>query len=491
MAGVAFGQERLPARQTACGVFRDAKTDETPITMGSWDCPKLTKRTKKTACRARCNPGMIIGFKKATMKVKCGETPSGGTIKKKPSDATLACHTNLCDLSVENALVNDGSLILTKSKKTAGAQLGVYELRCRGENRPRKGVMMCSSADGVFMSKSLPNWRTVCERRPTTEKFICDFDAGSGDLEGKIVIQAGSKGGVNFMGTLMSTNLVDFDQTEHGIHVHQVGAPLDGDSTCSGTGGHFSIAPQIHGRNTAKLPNRHAGDLGNFLVARGDDTTNMGTVDMTDKVVSLNPSSALFIGDKSLVVHADPDDFNPSRDPASTGNAGGRPGCCSIKPIRYSCDFASGPGSGTPTGIMDLRYDNGKVVVSGTIGNLADGMHGFHVHQTGLLTNACADSGGHFESTDGEDETHGASTNKLPNRHAGDLGNIMTTSGVTEVSIEDMIVSLIDGDATFIGGRALVIHADMDDGNPGGLPDSENGAGNAGSRVGCCVITAV
>merc|ERR1712130_380623 len=52
---------------------------------------------------------------------------------------------------------------------------------------------------------------------------------------------------------------------------------------------------------------------------------------ITDKIISLDIDKDGYIGKRVIVVHAAPDDFNPTRDPDSTGNAGARLGCCRIK----------------------------------------------------------------------------------------------------------------------------------------------------------------
>ncbi|KAJ1355318.1 Superoxide dismutase [Cu-Zn] [Parelaphostrongylus tenuis] len=71
-------------------------------------------------------------------------------------------------------------------------------------------------------------------------------------------------------------------------------------------------------------------------------------------------------------------------------------------------------------------------------------------------------------------------------RHVGDLGNLMTPAqGPTQVSISDSLM-------TFVGlrgviGRALVIHAMIDDLGRGGVPASLT-TGNAGGRLACGVI---
>lgn len=107
--------------------------------------------------------------------------------------------------------------------------------------------------------------------------------------------------------------------------------------------------------------------------------------------------------------------------------------------------------------------------------------HGFHVHGTGIIADEngdidCGLTGGHF-TKDGQ--AHSDPTNE--SRHFGDLGNIWRDeSGVMDIEIFDSVISLDRNKESYIGGRALVLHE---------LPDDFTGAsGNAGSRLGCCVI---
>ncbi|MFT5357871.1 MAG: Cu-Zn family superoxide dismutase, partial [Polyangiales bacterium] len=103
-------------------------------------------------------------------------------------------------------------------------------------------------------------------------------------------------------------------------------------------------------------------------------------------------------------------------------------------------------------------------------------LHGFHVHETGDCSAPDGTSaGGHF-NPDGHD--HG-----LPEasaRHAGDLGNV-EADAEGNVNSESRFSDLhLDGEQG-IGGRAVILHANPDD---GGQP-----TGNAGPRVACGVIS--
>ena len=70
LVGSVLAQERLPAVQTACAAFRDEiKANNTIAGDGVWQCPKLSKETKKTACKATCPGNKVPEFKKASFKV--------------------------------------------------------------------------------------------------------------------------------------------------------------------------------------------------------------------------------------------------------------------------------------------------------------------------------------------------------------------------------------------------------------------------------------
>lgn len=73
-------------------------------------------------------------------------------------------------------------------------------------------------------------------------------------------------------------------------------------------------------------------------------------------------------------------------------------------------------------------------------------------------------------------------------RHVGDLGNIVADSeGAVVSQLSDHLATLL-GEID-ITGKAIVIHQGADDLGQGG--DSGSLAtGNAGSRAGCCLITA-
>ncbi|XP_056264740.1 extracellular superoxide dismutase [Cu-Zn]-like [Pseudoliparis swirei] len=100
-------------------------------------------------------------------------------------------------------------------------------------------------------------------------------------------------------------------------------------------------------------------------------------------------------------------------------------------------------------------------------------LRALHIHQYGDLSQGCDSTGGHYNP---HGENH-------PN-HPGDLGNFEPHEG--------KIHTMIESEATLftelsVIGRAMVVHEKMDDLGRGG----DGGSllhGNAGRRLGCCII---
>ena len=88
---------------------------------------------------------------------------------------------------------------------------------------------------------------------------------------------------------------------------------------------------------------------------------------------------------------------------------------------------------------------------------LTAGLHGFHVHQFGNLSNGCATAGPHWNP---EGKTHGGPGKK--ERHHGDMGNIEAgEDGKATLSMTDNLLMLY-GENSIIG-RSVVCHAGVDD----------------------------
>ncbi|CAI5993391.1 unnamed protein product [Closterium sp. NIES-65] len=158
--------------------------------------------------------------------------------------------------------------------------------------------------------------------------------------------------------------------------------------------------------------------------------------------------------------------------------------------------------SGVSGTVTFSQEGSGPTEVSATVAGLTPGLHGFHVHKLGDLSNGCMSTGPHFNPAG---KTHGAPGDS--ERHAGDLGNLVANeSGVATVSLTDLQIPLsgpnsvlgravvVHADADDLGkgsksvlGCAVVTHADADDLGKGGVELSK-ATGNAGGRVACGVI---
>ncbi|RWS21915.1 superoxide dismutase-like [Cu-Zn] [Leptotrombidium deliense] len=138
--------------------------------------------------------------------------------------------------------------------------------------------------------------------------------------------------------------------------------------------------------------------------------------------------------------------------------------------------------TGPSVGIILFETTKSNCVkVSGNVTGLTAGLHGFHIHEFGDLSNGCTSAGGHYNPF-GKD--HGAPNDT--NRHVGDLGNIEAPAdGKATVSITDHMLKL-SGEHSIIG-RAVVVHVGTDDLGKGGFPDSKT-TGHAGARYACGII---
>merc|ERR1712107_336549 len=109
------------------------------------------------------------------------------------------------------------------------------------------------------------------------------------------------------------------------------------------------------------------------------------------------------------------------------------------------CTFA-GDGNGEVTGEVHLfnAHEDSETEIHGAVFGLNPGLHGFHIHAEGDL---------------------------------GDLGNIdVDDEGIADIKIEDHKVKMSGADSVI--GKAIVIHADMDDLGRGG-DDGSITTGNA------------
>jgi len=134
-------------------------------------------------------------------------------------------------------------------------------------------------------------------------------------------------------------------------------------------------------------------------------------------------------------------------------------------------------------GKVVFTEDDDQVVIDIELYGLKkNGFHGFHVHESGDLTDQCESMCAHFNPYK---KKHGCPGSK--ERHVGDLGNLATDSnGVAKYRMFDNVIKLRGNKANIIG-RGLIIHADEDDCGLGKNTASLIN-GNAGKRIACAVI---
>ncbi|KAL4486347.1 hypothetical protein ABPG72_007133 [Tetrahymena utriculariae] len=129
------------------------------------------------------------------------------------------------------------------------------------------------------------------------------------------------------------------------------------------------------------------------------------------------------------------------------------------------------------------KFENNKFVthLKATFKGLPAGLHGFHVHQYGDLSNGCTTAGPHFNPFN---KQHGGPNDE--NRHVGDLGNVTAVDGQdTNFEFQSDLIRL-SGETSIVG-RSFVIHADEDDLGKGNFEDSKT-TGHAGARLACGII---
>lgn len=105
----------------------------------------------------------------------------------------------------------------------------------------------------------------------------------------------------------------------HAIHIHEKADCSAPDATSAG--GHWNPTFKAHGK--WGVGEYHRGDIGNFAVNENGEGT---VIFETDEWAIGGTDKTKDILGKSLMVHADPDDFHTQ----PTGNAGARVACSAI-----------------------------------------------------------------------------------------------------------------------------------------------------------------
>ncbi|WP_086608301.1 superoxide dismutase family protein [Erythrobacter donghaensis] len=137
---------------------------------------------------------------------------------------------------------------------------------------------------------------------------------------------------------------------------------------------------------------------------------------------------------------------------------------------------------GTDAGTVIFTPAANGVIVTASLKNLTEGMHGFHIHETGACTPDFTAAGSHFNP---QGKEHGFDTEG--GYHTGDLPNIsIGADGTGEASFTVPGVTLAgkttDQNPYLLGdadGSAVMIHAEADD---------YRAMASSGARVACGVI---
>jgi superoxide dismutase, Cu-Zn family len=165
--------------------------------------------------------------------------------------------------------------------------------------RPRAAVTVLALATAVLAGCATP----------VAPGATAPIEARSGSKVGGTIRFAQAPGGVRVTAKISGLT----PNQEHGFHVHEKGDCSAPDAMSAG--GHFNPTAQPHGPQGAP---HHGGDM----PALKADTT--GNVDMTFVMEGVTLGSGpTDLRGKSVIIHAQPDDYTTQ----PTGNSGGRIGC--------------------------------------------------------------------------------------------------------------------------------------------------------------------
>ena len=154
---------------------------------------------------------------------------------------------------------------------------------------------------------------------------------------------------------------------------------------------------------------------------------------------------------------------------------------CKIKSKNIKAIAILAPNKDDIQGHVLFTQKNKTLIIDYEVQGLTDGEHGFHIHEYGDLSDGCTSACSHFNPFN---KKHGGLNSK--ERHAGDLGNIISKNGISKGEIKTKTLSIVNNKIGIIG-RMVIVHEDRDDLGKGGDEESLK-TGNAGKRVACGVI---
>lgn len=136
-------------------------------------------------------------------------------------------------------------------------------------------------------------------------------------------------------------------------------------------------------------------------------------------------------------------------------------------------------GAGRTVGTVTAWESAGGIGLRINASGLPHGIHGIHIHETGICQGPDFKSAGSHWNPSAR--KHGLSNPAGP--HGGDLPNVtVAANGVLQTVLTIPNASLVPGGALLDGdGAALVIHAEADD-------NMTDPSGNSGARIACAVL---
>ncbi|MBI3940021.1 MAG: superoxide dismutase family protein [Acidobacteria bacterium] len=143
--------------------------------------------------------------------------------------------------------------------------------------------------------------------------------------------------------------------------------------------------------------------------------------------------------------------------------------------------------SGTATFVESQNATGSKVEITVTLNGdpakLAPGLHGVHLHETGVCEAPFASAGGHFDpgpaGNPDPDANHPFHMGDIPNIRISDKGEGTLQIVTTRVTLSDGPLTLLDAN-----GSAVIIHQNQDQSITGASRSGVSG----GPRIGCGVI---
>jgi len=176
--------------------------------------------------------------------------------------------------------------------------------------QPRRKIVKKVSLTVVSLAALLSG---ACATTPTAPRAEARLEARSGSSVGGTVSFVAAGDGVR-----VEAKVSGLTPGAHGFHVHDSGDCSAPDA--SSAKGHFNPGGKAHGHHGGS--ERHAGDMPNLMA----DAAGNAVISVEVGGLSLGQAANGIVG-RSVVIHADPDDFKSQ--PA--GNSGKRVACGAIR----------------------------------------------------------------------------------------------------------------------------------------------------------------